>query len=77
MRARAAKLEALMDDKIHDHLRVVLGQLDNPAGLREVVAFYREIGRPQEAGAWSGYIDQFGRRAGGDGLSAEAMPAGS
>ena len=77
MRKRAAKLEALMDDKLHDHLRIVLGQLDNPAALEEVVAFYREIGRPQEAGAWSGYIDQFGRRAGGDGLSAEAMPAGS
>ena len=77
MRARAAKLEALMDDKIHDHLRVVLGQLDNPAALEEVVAFYREIGRPQEAEAWSGYIELRGRQAGGDGLTAEAKPAGS
>lgn len=77
MRKRAAKLEALMDDKIHNHLRVVLGQLDTPAALEEVVAFYREIGRPQESEAWSGYIELLGRQAGGDGLTAEAMPAGS
>ena len=77
MRERAAKLEALMDDKIHDRLRIVLGQLDHPAALQEVVTFYREIGRPQEAEAWSGYIELLGRQAGGDGLTADAMPAGS
>ncbi len=69
MRSRATALEALMDDKIHDRLRVVLGQLQDPGVLTEVVDFYRKIGRPEEAAAWSGYIESLGRQ----GVSAEAV----
>jgi hypothetical protein len=58
-----------MDDKIHDRLRVVLGQLQDPGVLTEVVDFYRKIGRPEEAAAWSGYIESLGRQ----GVSAEAV----
>lgn len=74
MRDRAATLETLMDDKVHDRLRIVLGQLDNPEVLQEVVDFYRKIGRPEEAEAWSGYIDLFGRQTADDDGAAEALP---
>ncbi len=62
MRARAASLEQYMDDKLHGRLRMVLGQLDNPEALAEVVDFYRRIGRDREADAWSGYIKNLDRR---------------
>lgn len=75
MRTRAAALEALMDDKVHDRLRIVLGQLDNPEVLREVVDFYRNIGRPEEAEAWSRYIGLLGRQPGEDENAADAPPA--
>jgi tetratricopeptide (TPR) repeat protein len=75
MRTRAEALEALMDDKVHDRLRIVLGQLDNPAVLGEVVDFYRNIGRPQEAEAWSRYIGFLGRQPGDDEGAADAPPA--
>ena len=74
MRDRAATLEALMDDKVHDRLRIVLGQLDNPEVLIEVVDFYRKIGRPEEAEAWSGYIDFLGRQTADADGAAEALP---
>ena len=63
-----------MDDKIHDRLRIVLGQLDNPAVLEEVVDFYRNIGRPQEAEAWSRYIGFLGRQPSDDAGAADAPP---
>ncbi len=74
MRDRAATLEALMNDKVHDRLRIVLGQLDNPQVLQEVVDFYRMIGRPEEAEAWSGYIEFLGRQTGDADGAADAPP---
>jgi len=74
MRDRAATLEALMDDKVHDRLRIVLGQLDNPEVLIEVVDFYRKIGRPEEAEAWSGYIEFLGRQTGDADGAVDAPP---
>lgn len=77
MRERAAGLEALMDDKIHDRLRIVLGQIDNPEVLQEVVDFYRKIDRPREAGAWNDYIERLGRQHGDAGVTADAATTGS
>ena len=74
MRDRAATLEAIMDDKVHDRLRIVLGQLDNPEVLQEVVDFYRKIGRPEEAEAWSSYIEFLGRQTGDADGAADAPP---
>jgi hypothetical protein len=74
MRDRAATLEALMNDKVHDRLRIVLGQLDNPEVLQEVVDFYRMIGRPEEAEAWSGYIEFLGRQTGDADGAVDAPP---
>ena len=76
MRTRAAAIEKLMDDKIHDRLRIVLGQLGDPGVLPEVVDFYRKIGRPQEAEAWSGYIDSLGRQTGNPDEAAGEPPRG-
>lgn len=76
MRSRAAALEALMDDKVHDRLRIVLGQLDNPAALEEVVDFYRRIGRLQEADAWKRYLDFLARQTDDAKGTVDAPPAG-
>ena len=76
MRSRAASLEALMDDKVHDRLRIVLGQLDNPAALEEVVDFYRRIGRSQEADAWKRYLDFLARQTDDAKGTVDAPPAG-
>ena len=53
MRVQADVVEALMEDDVHQRLRFLLGSLDNPDKLKEVVAFYRKLGRTREATAWS------------------------
>lgn len=53
MRVQADVVEKLMEDDVHQRLRHVLGFLDNADDLREVVAFYRKLGRAREATAWS------------------------
>jgi len=53
MRDRADRVEKLMGDDVHQRLRHVLGSLDNPEYLKELVAFYRKLGRTREANAWS------------------------
>ena len=45
-----------MDEKIHQRLRRVLGNLNDPEQLPEVVDFYQKIDRPREAAAWSDHI---------------------
>ena len=65
-----------MDDKIHDRLRIVLGQLENPAALREVVDFYGKIGRSQEAEAWNRYLDFLARQTDDASGASDAPPAG-
>jgi len=52
-RREAEVVEKLMEDDVHQRLRFVLGFLDNPDNLKEVVAFYRKLDRPREATAWS------------------------
>ena len=53
LRERAATVENLMEDGVHRRLRFVLGSLDEPNSIREIIAFYRELGRQLEVDAWS------------------------
>ncbi len=53
VRSRAEEVEKLMEEGVHQRLRYVLGFLDDPDGLKEVIAFYRQLGRPREVTAWS------------------------
>lgn len=55
-REQAKVIENLMAEKVHRRLRFVLGFLDRPDLLQEVVDFYQKIARPREATAWSEHI---------------------
>jgi len=51
-RSRAKAIEKLMDDEIHERLRLILGELDKPEHLHEVADFYQKLGREREAECW-------------------------
>jgi tetratricopeptide (TPR) repeat protein len=55
-REQAKVIENLMAEKVHQRLRFVLGFLDRPDLLQEVVDFYQKIARPREAAAWSEHL---------------------
>ncbi len=57
LRARAGELEGMMDEKAHAGLRRALVRLDNREELRQLVDFYRNIERPEEAEAWGAFIE--------------------
>lgn len=57
-REAAAKLEKLMEREIHQRLRHVLSDLQNPEFIREIIAFYRDLGRPREISEWTAHLDR-------------------
>jgi tetratricopeptide (TPR) repeat protein len=52
-RARAKEIELLMELPVHQQLRQMLLNLNDPATLREMEKFYRALGRSWEADEWS------------------------
>lgn len=52
-RARAKEIELLMELPVHQQLRQLLLNLNDPATLREMEKFYRALGRSWEADEWS------------------------
>jgi len=57
LRARAGELEGMMEERVHAGLRKALVRLDNRESLRQLVDFYENIERPEEAEAWGAFIE--------------------
>ncbi len=51
-RESAKRVEQLMEESVHERLRVALARLDSPRNLNAVAAFYRQLGCPREAEGW-------------------------
>lgn len=55
-RRQAEEVQALLTPEVHQRLREVLGDLDDPEKLAEIVRFYKQLGRDREARCWDEYI---------------------
>ena len=55
-REQAKVIEDLMEEKVHQPLRLALGSLSDPQQMQKLVDFYTKLGRPREAAAWSDHI---------------------
>ncbi|MBI3866205.1 MAG: tetratricopeptide repeat protein [Planctomycetia bacterium] len=57
-RDRASQLEKLMERELHQQLRKSFGDLRNPAAVREIIDFYRDLRRDREVAEWSAWLDR-------------------
>ncbi|MGE5195303.1 MAG: hypothetical protein ACM3U2_22650 [Deltaproteobacteria bacterium] len=55
-RERAGQLEKLMEREFHQKLRKAFGDLDNPDSIREIIEFYRKLGRQREVAEWNAWL---------------------
>jgi tetratricopeptide (TPR) repeat protein len=74
-REQAKTIENLMTEKVHRRLRFVLGFLDRPELLQELVDFYQKIAGPREATAWSEHIARVRSKAASGPKAPASAPA--
>jgi tetratricopeptide (TPR) repeat protein len=56
VRERAEQLSKLMEREFHQKLRKSFGDLHDPDSIREIIDFYRKLGREREVAEWNAWL---------------------